>query len=271
MELGKLFSKSAEDYKKNFKLILKLYFWFAFVPLLIGTIIFGSLLLSINFPIQDIIGKDIFSITFILMNTPEILSFLTPISISLLFVYLVLEMLGIFLQILLLISLIYISIYNKMGGMSFKETVKKSLKYFWGYVGLLILFILALFGLFILLVIPAIIFGVYWILSSYFLVGEDKVIIESMKKSKKIVKLNWWRVFGFYILIILISIIILYVFEIPLVVFNFLSEELNLSIFSKFMIEETLFYISIIGKIIMTPFMIIFGKNLYLELSKKRK
>lgn len=77
------------------------------------------------------------------------------------------------------------------------EDAKKSLA---GYAGLSLLQGLAILCLIILLIIPGIIFSVFWSFSAYFLILENKGITESMKESKQLVKGRWWKVFGYSLL-----------------------------------------------------------------------
>lgn len=71
---------------------------------------------------------------------------------------------------------------------------------FYGYAIILgILMSLAVFGLSLLLLIPGIIFAVYWSLSFYVLVAEKLSITDAMKRSKELITDNWWRTLGYFL------------------------------------------------------------------------
>ncbi len=72
--------------------------------------------------------------------------------------------------------------------------------------GLLLGFLLLVFlvPLYLLLIIPGIIFQVYWMFVFYILVAEKRSVIGSMKRSYNIIKGKWWKVFGYMILFYII-------------------------------------------------------------------
>jgi len=65
---------------------------------------------------------------------------------------------------------------------------------------------------FALLIIPGIIFSVWFAFSYYVLLFEGKTGIDAMKASKAYVKGRWWAVFGRFAFIVLVSIIFSVVF-----------------------------------------------------------
>lgn len=60
---------------------------------------------------------------------------------------------------------------------------------------------------FILLIIPGIIFGTWFSFSLFILINENTGILESMRKSKALVKGNFWKVFGRLFLFMLFTIL----------------------------------------------------------------
>lgn len=60
----------------------------------------------------------------------------------------------------------------------------------------------------LLLIIPAIIFGVYYSLSSQVVIGENLKGMAAIKKSKEYVKGMWWKVFGYSLLLIMVCFIL---------------------------------------------------------------
>ncbi|MBW2990664.1 hypothetical protein KY348_03080 [Candidatus Woesearchaeota archaeon] len=64
-------------------------------------------------------------------------------------------------------------------------------------IGTSILMGIFLIGLFILLIVPGIIFSVYWIFTIYIVALNNKSGLEALKHSKAIVKGRWWKVVGY--------------------------------------------------------------------------
>jgi uncharacterized membrane protein len=73
--------------------------------------------------------------------------------------------------------------------------------------GATLLFLLAYVGGALLLVVPGIIWSVSFILAGAFIVLEDAGAVESLSRSRRLVKGNWWRTFG----ILTIALIMAYV------------------------------------------------------------
>lgn len=65
-----------------------------------------------------------------------------------------------------------------------------------------------LIGLFILLIVPGVIFSIYWLFVIYIVVFHDKAFIEALKHSREIVKGRWWKVFGYSLVLGLISLVV---------------------------------------------------------------
>lgn len=59
--------------------------------------------------------------------------------------------------------------------------------------------------LFLLLVVPGIIFMVYWYLSTYVVLDQHLSGMAALKKSKALVTGNWWRTFAIVVISVLIS------------------------------------------------------------------
>lgn len=143
---------------------------------------------------------------------------------------------------LMTLSFIYIG-FSKKNKINFKGSIGGGWKFFWSYIGLSLLLLLALSGLFLLLIIPGVIFLVYWTFAPYVLFNEKKGIIDSMKGSFHLVKGRWWKTFGFVFKMILFTILVSLIFSyIP---------------FGDF-----------ISTLLLTPFAIFFFKNLYLDMKK---
>lgn len=143
-------------------------------------------------------------------------------------------------------------IKNKIDGktLSFAEVLKKSLSR-WGSVVLTnILFGIFIIGLSFLLIIPGIIYLIYWIFTNYAVILNEKYGNEALKYSHSIVKGRWWKVFGYSILFGIIMIITGILVSIPFAFlpFNFATDVLNSLFidiaFSFFTVAYTVFYIN---------------------------
>lgn len=82
---------------------------------------------------------------------------------------------------------------NKLG---VRESLKNATPYIWRMLGLAILLILAVVGGLILFIIPGLIFMAWFSLASYILVSENLGIIDSMKRSKELVRGRVWEMWG---------------------------------------------------------------------------
>lgn len=89
--------------------------------------------------------------------------------------------------------------------LSIKDAYRESLPYFWRYILLSIMVgVVVLLGL-IALIIPGIIFAVWFAFSYYILVVENIGGVEAMKRSKQLVAGRWWMVFGHVAFVTLVS------------------------------------------------------------------
>lgn len=96
------------------------------------------------------------------------------------------------------------------------DIFKESGKYFWSYLGVVFpVVILTLFWS-VLLIIPGIIFGIFYSLAVFIFFFEGKEGLEAISESKKLVKGYWWPVFGRYFLIGLISLVFSIVITAPI-------------------------------------------------------
>ncbi|MEK6925870.1 MAG: hypothetical protein AABW50_01185 [Nanoarchaeota archaeon] len=235
---GDLFSDSLKEYSGKFTPILKLFLTLYVIPSILVAIIVGVIFLTSSFSLpMDQLQDDFTGFSAFAMLKGGI----SPIFIVLLVLVFIVYITA---SILLSISYIHLSL-SKSKNISLSECLRVSKGLFWKYLGLCIVTLLALIGLFILLIIPGIIFMVFWIFASYALINEKLGIVDSLKKSKSIVKGRWWRTFGFLILLLLI-----------VVAFSFVIGLLP-------------FIGSLISSIIVQPFAVLFLKNFYLDMKKK--
>ncbi len=193
--------------------------------------------------------------------------------------------------VLIVISLV-LSIYASVGtlltihrgNMSVGDAFREASPYFWKVVGLSIVLGLLLLVLFILLIIPGIIFGVYWIFASLFLVIENRRIGECLDASKQLVKGKWWRVFGYYLLLGIIVVVVSLIIIIPKnmmigdntfgVVNDGTDVLANLNpylwISDNPLIGSIISILEMLLNMFISLFMVIFGYNFYVGLKKER-
>lgn len=254
MGFGELFWKSWQEYRKNFKVFLIIFLLLSVIPSIIYFIV------SIPFSLEFLkLGTN--------LKFSEILSVIF--QLKYLIPAIIFGLLVFFLGLLMSASFIYNSLYRKKQ-MSVKETLIGGKKYFWKYFLFSIVYGIFLMGLFLLFIIPGIIFMIFWIFAVYVLIGENKGILESLKNSYDIVKGKWWHVFGFVLLFGLIILGISIVFSIAGGLINFI-------ISIPFVKGQIPFYISTItqfvarvfnlgANLIIIPLGILFFKNFYLDL-----
>lgn len=109
-------------------------------------------------------------------------------------------------------------IKSKIDGqiVSFGQALKKSLSRWPAAVGTNIILFVFLLGLTLLLIIPGVIYYVYWMFTLYPVVLQDKFGKGAMDYSKAIVKDRWWKVMGYSLvfgLLGLIAIVLIGVFS----------------------------------------------------------
>ena len=172
--------------------------------------------------------------------------------------------------------IIYSSL-NKKKFIKFSESVRGGKEHFLRYLGYSIVAGIFIIGLLILLVIPGIIFGIFWCFSAFIFIRERKGILASLKESHKLVKGKWWKTFGFillfFIIIVVISILISFLTELVNIIIN---PQIIKSLLDKSFYSSPIWYvndfISLIGgfisNLISLPLGFLFIKNFYLDRKK---
>jgi len=236
---GDLFSNSFSEFTEKFGLIFRSFLFFYLVP----AIVFGIIILLfmiITFPSLIVTGNVVsdftgYAVEKVLVEDAFNQSSWLLIAIILLGVVLLVA----FILFSMMMSLCYIHIGFEKKEIDFSEIFRLAREDFWKYVGLNVVTMIFLGFLFLLLIIPGVIFMVFWYFASYFLVQEGKGVLKSLGASMDLVKGRWWKVFGFILLMAIISIAVSSVgMIVPFVGF-------------------------FISSLIVTPFSIIFFKNFY--------
>jgi hypothetical protein len=235
---GSIFKESFEEYKKKLSLISKTFLYIYLIPTIILLVILAFTIIIFH---PTISGNAIFDSTkgAVGINS-EILKDL-PIGV-IIFVF-ILALISLIISLMLSLSYIHISL-AKNNKTTVSEIWKSTKLTFKKYIGFVLVNAIFLILLYILLIIPGIIFTVYWIFAVFILIAEKKKILPSLKASRNIIRGRWWKTFGYLILLLIIICII----------------------------SGILSYIKVIGDLITTllvySFMIIFMKNFYLKMKK---
>ena len=185
MKFGEIFARSWEDYKNNFKAIFLLVFWFLCAP----NLIFSA--------IQYIWAFNDEAVYQLLFNPLKINQEPFQYPWNFFTFNIVIGVVTFLLTLFVLCAITSLAV--KKSKFSFIELVNSGKNGYLKYFGLTFVYLLFVSGLLLLLVIPGIIFFIYWIFSGYVLFDENKKIRESLKRSKEIVKGKWWRVFGYFL------------------------------------------------------------------------
>ncbi|MFH1915953.1 MAG: hypothetical protein ABIJ21_01695 [Nanoarchaeota archaeon] len=88
----------------------------------------------------------------------------------------------------------------------FGNVIKRGIHILPKAIGLSILTLIFIIPLFILFIIPGLIFSIYWSFNINALISENQSIWQSFKRSKDLVKNKWWTVFGYLLLVTIIFI-----------------------------------------------------------------
>lgn len=262
MDFGEIFSKSWVEYKNNFSAIFFLIFLFIGIPSLIISLI------SISWFSFDE------SVRAVLMNPDLIKSSLSPEVWTYLITMPVLGIISLLLTCFVYAGLISISV--KASRFSFRELLKFGKHSFFKNLLFTIVIAIFLFGLLLLLIIPGIIFAIYWIFGVYVLFDEDKPILKSLKRSREIVRGKWWRVFGYIILLSLILIgiaIVAGLIATPTELMYKIAIQNGETVSIQFYATHSLlsWFSNLLLNLIIVPIGILFFKNFYFSLKTLRK
>lgn len=68
-----------------------------------------------------------------------------------------------------------------------------------------VIYVVLIILLFLLLIVPGIIFMVYWYVFAYVVLDQGLTGMAALKKSREMIKGNWWRTFAIFVIAIIIS------------------------------------------------------------------
>jgi hypothetical protein len=255
------FNQSWKEYKTNFKSIFKF------------VLIFYGLFLILRFLVDVIwVGFDEKVRDFVL--NPEIGKSMFEASVSYLSISFLLSIIGILLSLFISGGILAVSLKGKR--FRFEDIVSEGKSFYFRYFWFNIVLGIFLVGLFLLLIIPGIIFSIYWIFGVYVLYDEREGILKSLKKSRNIVRGRWWGVLGNGILITLIGVVFSLVISLillPTQIFMMMQNSGSIAIpYWIFMVNLFLGYIlDFVTTLVFVPFSILFFKNFYLDLKSSKK
>ncbi|MCX6750854.1 MAG: hypothetical protein NTZ83_05330 [Candidatus Pacearchaeota archaeon] len=258
-----ILGKSIREYRDNFRDIFKFIFLFVGIP---------SLLLVLIQIVLLIVKPDLFT----MMSTPASLIELDAGTLKLPLYFQIVSyfftLVAIFLGIFVSAGLISTSL--KKDKFSFKELVRNAKPRYWKYFGFCIVVLIFILLLSLLLIIPGIIFGIYWAFAAYVFFDRKKKIRASLKQSREIVKGRWWKTLGylflFGLIVILFAILVGIIVSIPtlLITTLYLVNHTSLSL-TLLIVSSLLSFISgFILNLVTTPLGILFLKNFYMKMKK---
>lgn len=189
--LGELLRRSWKIYKENFGVLIKI----SFVPLFLGGLpLVAGALYSFSFSVKYFLFQAIS----------------TALS-SFIFYWLT-------------ASLVF-AVKNRERKIDFKEALKSGIKWILPLFWIGILSSIVVLGGTMLLIIPGIVLSVWFCLTGYVLIYEDKRGMDALLKSKDIVSGNWWNVFWRNIVVSGVYLIISLPFDLLLFFLIFISKE----------------------------------------------
>jgi len=141
-----------------------------------------------------------------------------------------------------------------------KDIFKETKKWFWPYLGLTLLTSVFVLLWTCLLIIPGIIFSIFYSLAAYVLFFEDKRGMAAIRRSVQLIKKYWWAVFGRFLLLGLVMWVFTVLLSIPLV----------MTVENSFFFHFWNVVVQVINMLI-GPIALLFSYQIYQELVKIKK
>ncbi len=246
--IGKILNDSFSDYKKNFRPLLKFLALFIGIPSIISFFIF--LYWANMYPSLYELNPANFN------DIPlgySISSFIIGLASFILLLYA-----G--------ASIIKTSLVKEKFKLSDLLELKAGV--FFSYILLLVVTAIFILGLFILLIIPGIIFMIYWSLAAFAFFDKKRGILNSLKESRRLIKGNWWRTVGYAVIISLISMALLFISSLLTLPNLFIAgHSYGLIVLSR--IWSLL--VNFASSVVIIPLSLLFFRNYYKQLKKENK
>ncbi|MDP2864282.1 MAG: hypothetical protein Q8N73_01315, partial [bacterium] len=164
---------------------------------------------------------------------------------------------SLFFQLLVIPTLLY----NLKDNIGFRESYQKGLKIFKSYLWVYFLVFIITAGGFLVLIIPGILFSVWFSLAIYTLIFEEKRGMSALMRSKELVAGRWWGVFWRF-LIFGLSVIVIGIL-ISLTTFSLVRASISAEVVGQ--IGDIIGYFL---QLFITPFALIYGFLIYKNLEK---
>jgi hypothetical protein len=252
MNFESVFSKTWKEYRKNFRAILLLTLIFIGIPFVLGTITLYWLASGDASFFQALITEEVEQVSGTVAGS--------------------LFLLGLFSIILYVIYEAGLVKDSLKGKFDLMKTTNSGKKNFWKLVWFMVVTVFFLILLFLLFIIPGIIFLIYWFLGIYVYFDSNKTVIQSLRTSFYMVKGNWWRMLGYSLILFLgLAIIggVISLIGYPAQQMIKDVTEPSIDMFFANVIMQGL--VELIYTMISVPFVVLFYKNIYLELRGKSK
>jgi len=100
--------------------------------------------------------------------------------------------------------------------------------------------------LFLLLVVPGIVFAIFWYFVTYITIFTDKWGMAALKQSKVLVKNRWWKSFGFIMLFTVMALVVGIIAGIPLA---YLPENVIFYVLGGLLVDIAVSFFSVLGAV----------------------
>ena len=127
---------------------------------------------------------------------------------------------------------------------TWQESLKLAINKWLKAIGTNLLAGILLFGLFILLIIPGIIFSIYWHFILYVVIFTDKWGLEALKYSKELVQNRWWKTFGYALLFGGLALIVGAIASMPI---YFMADNIFLYVAGDLIIDIAIAFFSVLS------------------------
>jgi len=261
---GEIFNTSLEEYKRNFKSIFKFVLLFMGIPYLVISIL-QFILISSDTRLFNMLSN----VSMLEINQEMIKFPFYYQLISALF-----GIISVFLMVFLSVGLINASL--KKSKFSFRELIGFGNLRYWKVILFGIVTGIFIILLFLALIIPGIIFLIYWTFALYIFLDKKTKIRDSLKQSRMMIKNRWWKTLGYSLLIGLIMMgigIVLSIIQLPTIIITMIhlanNTPLSLTLIGISSLLEVI--TSFLTTLFATPLAIFFFKNYYLEIKKVYK
>ncbi|MBU0757201.1 MAG: efflux RND transporter permease subunit [Nanoarchaeota archaeon] len=230
-----IFWKTINEYKDHFPLFMKVSFALYFVPVV--------LMMFFYYQLPDFFTKVIYNFFFQIVT-------------------------GLFTLLLTFTIIKILLVKRKKKEIGVYEALKHGTNHYFEGIILSVIVGFALFGLYILFIVPGIIFSVFWIFALYALISDKVDVTKALSHSYDTVKGRWLYVVEHMFFLSLFIFGIYMVVLIPLGIMIVLAGVL----FRSFILTQVLAILSVtLIKMLVLPFSLAYMENLYIDLKNIKK